>query len=65
VRDAKHAFAGALLNERAHGSRGRGSRSESVPVVDGQLMIGTWQSILLVELDGPRQRTVGVQIMGE
>lgn len=39
--------------------------SESVPVVDGQLMIGTWQSILLVELDGPRQRTVGVQIMGE
>jgi thiamine phosphate synthase YjbQ (UPF0047 family) len=39
--------------------------SESVPLVDGQLMIGTWQSIILVELDGPRQRTVGVQIVGE
>ena len=39
--------------------------SESVPLVDGQLMLGTWQSVILVELDGPRLRTVGVQIVGE
>jgi secondary thiamine-phosphate synthase enzyme len=39
--------------------------SESIPIVDGALTIGTWQSVLLVELDGPRERTVGVQIMGE
>lgn len=39
--------------------------SESIPVVDGKLTIGTWQSVLLVELDGPRERTVGVQVVGE
>eukprot|EP00238_Polyblepharides_amylifera_P003163 CAMPEP_0196591618 /NCGR_PEP_ID=MMETSP1081-20130531/70332_1 /TAXON_ID=36882 /ORGANISM="Pyramimonas amylifera, Strain CCMP720" /LENGTH=156 /DNA_ID=CAMNT_0041915033 /DNA_START=543 /DNA_END=1013 /DNA_ORIENTATION=+ len=38
--------------------------SESIPVVDGKLMIGTWQSVMLIELDGPRTRTVGVQVIG-
>ena len=39
--------------------------SESVPLVDKQLMLGTYQSIMLVDLDGPRQRNVTVQIIGE
>jgi secondary thiamine-phosphate synthase enzyme len=30
--------------------------SESIPVQDGQLLLGTWQRIFLVELDGPRPR---------
>ena len=30
--------------------------SESVPVADGELVLGTWQRIFLVELDGPRPR---------
>lgn len=38
--------------------------SESIPVVDGKMVIGQWQSVLLVDLDGPRDRTVGVQLMG-
>jgi thiamine phosphate synthase YjbQ (UPF0047 family) len=38
--------------------------SESIPVVNGKLVIGQWQSVLLVDLDGPRDRTVGVQLMG-
>ena len=38
--------------------------SESIPVVDGKLVIGQWQSILLVDLDGPRDRTVGIQFLG-
>ena len=38
--------------------------SESIPVVDGIMMIGQWQSVLLVDLDGPRDRTVGVQFLG-
>jgi thiamine phosphate synthase YjbQ (UPF0047 family) len=38
--------------------------SESIPVKDGKLMIGTWQSVIMVELDGPRTRTVGVQVVG-
>lgn len=34
--------------------------SETVPVDAGELQLGTWQSILLVECDGPRTRTVQV-----
>ena len=32
--------------------------SVCVPVEDGRPVLGTWQRILLVELDGPRRRTV-------
>ncbi|WP_413199292.1 secondary thiamine-phosphate synthase enzyme YjbQ [Nostoc piscinale] len=41
------------------------STSEVIPIVDGELALGTWQSVLFFELDGPRQRTVSVQISGE
>jgi secondary thiamine-phosphate synthase enzyme len=34
--------------------------SETLPVVDGDLALGRWQSVLLVECDGPRERTVRV-----
>jgi len=34
--------------------------SETIPVVDGDLSLGRWQSVLLVECDGPRERTVRV-----
>ena len=30
--------------------------SVTVPVKDGKLVLGTWQRIILVELDGPRDR---------
>lgn len=32
--------------------------SLTIPVSDGKLLLGTWQSVMLVELDGPRDRTV-------
>lgn len=35
--------------------------SETLPVADGALDLGTWQSVLLVECDGPRERTVVVE----
>jgi len=38
--------------------------SETIPVVDGTLQLGTWQSVLLVECDGPRRRTVRVTTTG-
>jgi secondary thiamine-phosphate synthase enzyme len=39
--------------------------SETVPVLDGVLQLGTWQRIFLVELDGPRpRREVLVQVVG-
>ncbi len=35
---------------------------ETIPVRDGKLVLGTWQAIMLVELDGPRDRRVVVTI---
>jgi len=32
----------------------------TVPVEDGRLALGTWQSVLLVECDGPRTRRLRV-----
>jgi secondary thiamine-phosphate synthase enzyme len=38
--------------------------SETIPVEDGKLLLGTWQAIMLVELDGPRDaRRVAVQLV--
>lgn len=36
--------------------------SETVPVKQGRLMLGTWQSIMLMEFDGPRERRIIVQV---
>lgn len=38
--------------------------SLSIPIVDGQLKLGTWQNVLLTEFDGPNSRKVHVQVMG-
>ena len=35
----------------------------TVPVVDGELDLGRWQSVLLVECDGPRTRQVSVRVV--
>jgi secondary thiamine-phosphate synthase enzyme len=35
---------------------------ETIPVRDGRLMLGTWQAVMLVELDGPRDRRVLVTL---
>jgi secondary thiamine-phosphate synthase enzyme len=38
--------------------------SESVPLVDGRLALGTWQQIVLIDFDDrPRTRTVTVQVL--
>jgi len=34
--------------------------SVSVPIKDGSLDLGTWQSVLLLDCDGPRTRSVTV-----
>ena len=39
--------------------------SVMVPVEDGAMSLGTWQGIYFCEYDGPRQRRVQVQIIGE
>ena len=41
------------------------NNSETIPLIDGQLALGKWQSVLFFELDGPRLREVLIQIAGE
>ena len=38
--------------------------SESIPISEGRLLLGRWQSIFLAELDGPAQREFVVQVSG-
>lgn len=37
----------------------------SLPVLDGRLGLGRWQSVLLVELDGPRRRQLLLQLSSQ
>jgi thiamine phosphate synthase YjbQ (UPF0047 family) len=38
--------------------------SESIPVVEGRLALGTWQQVVLIDFDDrPRQRSVTVQVV--
>ena len=37
--------------------------SLTLPIAQGRLDLGTWQSVLLIELDGPRERTVHLQFL--
>lgn len=37
--------------------------SLTIPVSAGSLVLGTWQSVMLVELDGPRERNVYVSMI--
>ncbi len=38
--------------------------SATLPVVGGDLFLGTWQGIFLCEFDGPRRRRVRVTVLG-
>lgn len=38
----------------------------TLPVVDGELLLGTWQQVILIDHDNrPRSRSVRIQIVGE
>ena len=50
-----HAHAKALLLRTA----------ETLNVADGRLQLGRWQRVLLVDLDGPREREISMLAMGE
>ena len=39
--------------------------SETIPIIEGMLQLGRWQSLFLIELDHPRPREVVVQVLGE
>ena len=53
-------------NARSHLKSFLLSSSECLPIKDGRLDLGTWQSVFFIELDGPRHgRTISLTIMGE
>jgi secondary thiamine-phosphate synthase enzyme len=39
--------------------------SKTVPILNGRLVLGTWQRIFFIELDGPRRRTVTITLISK
>lgn len=51
-------------NAHAHMRAALVGASESIPIVDGNLALGTWQQVVLLDFDDrPRDRLVTVQVM--
>ena len=51
-------------NSHAHLRAALIGPSETVPIVDGHLALGTWQQLVLIDFDDrPRKRTVTVQVV--
>jgi len=42
-----------------------GTASETIPVLGGTMQLGTWQQILMIELDHPRNREVMLSFVGD
>jgi secondary thiamine-phosphate synthase enzyme len=40
-------------------------RNIAVPINDGELTLGRFQSIIFAEFDGPRRREINLQVIGE
>lgn len=52
-------------NADSHLASGFIGQSRIYPVKNGEIIRGTWQRALLIELDGPRHRRIFVSVMGE
>jgi secondary thiamine-phosphate synthase enzyme len=39
--------------------------SVSLPYENGKMLLGTWQRVVLIELDGPRERDVVISVLRE
>jgi secondary thiamine-phosphate synthase enzyme len=51
-------------NSHAHLRAALIGPSETIPLLDGRLGLGTWQQIVLIDFDDrPRERTVSVQVV--
>jgi secondary thiamine-phosphate synthase enzyme len=51
-------------NAHAHIKAALLGPSELLAVHAGELVLGSWQRLMLLEFDGPRQRQISVQILG-
>jgi secondary thiamine-phosphate synthase enzyme len=52
-------------NAHAHIKAALLGPSELVPVRGGDLLLGTWQRLILMEFDGPRKRRISVTLLRE
>jgi secondary thiamine-phosphate synthase enzyme len=51
-------------NSHAHLRAALIGPSETIPIADGRLTLGTWQQIVLIDFDDrPRERTVSVHVL--
>jgi secondary thiamine-phosphate synthase enzyme len=65
-RDWRHHLRWGDHNGHSHVRAALLGPSLSVPFVDGELTLGTWQQVVLVDFDDrPRSREVVVQLIGE
>jgi len=63
--NAKYRWSAGEQNAHAHILNCLIKPGVSIPLEGGRMLLGTWQSILFIEMDGSRSRRVHVQIMGE
>ena len=63
--NAKYGWNAGEQNAHAHILNCLIKPDVTIPLENGGLQLGTWQSILFIEMDGPRTRRVRVQVMGE
>jgi len=63
--NAKYRWSAGEQNAHAHILNCLIKPGVSIPLENGRMHLGTWQSILFIEMDGSRSRTIHVQIMGE
>ena len=62
--DYEHNVRNHDTNAHAHLRAAVIGPSETIPVVEGGLALGTWQQIVLIDFDDrPRRRTVTVQVL--
>lgn len=52
-------------NSDAHIKTSLMGPSCTIPIIDGELVLGTWQGIYFCEFDGPRNRKLIVQVVGK
>ncbi|MEM2183020.1 MAG: secondary thiamine-phosphate synthase enzyme YjbQ [Candidatus Bathyarchaeia archaeon] len=63
--NAKYGWIPSEQNAHAHILSSLIKPCVTIPLKDGRMLLGTWQSILFIEMDGPQMRTVQVHVIGE
>jgi secondary thiamine-phosphate synthase enzyme len=63
--NAKYSWMASEQNAHAHILNCLVKPSVTIPLENGKMQLGTWQSVLVIEMDGPRTRQIQVQVIGE